>query len=169
MKFRYGKQDWKTFERGEENCYLMTNGLGGFSSLTAIGSCSRNDHAVLMACVKSPNHRCNMIHRLEELLRFGEGEIYISSQDYKDGEDSGAAKYAGQDADGGETGCVGQDADGGETGCAGRNVDGGAAESGQCVSDSAEGCRNSRKRREEGYLYQTGFSYEDYPERFRIS
>ena len=45
MKFIYGKQDWKTFERGEENCYLMTNGLGGFSSLTAIGSCSRNDHA----------------------------------------------------------------------------------------------------------------------------
>ena len=32
MKFIYGKQDWKSFERGEENCYLMTNGLGGFSS-----------------------------------------------------------------------------------------------------------------------------------------
>ena len=30
MKFLYGKQDWKTLERGEENCYLMTNGLGGF-------------------------------------------------------------------------------------------------------------------------------------------
>lgn len=32
MKFLYGKQDWKTFDRGEENCYLMANGLGGFSS-----------------------------------------------------------------------------------------------------------------------------------------
>lgn len=170
MKFRYGKQDWKTFERGEENCYLMTNGLGGFSSLTAIGSCSRNDHAVLMACVKSPNHRYNMIHRLEELLRFGEGEIYISSQDYKDG---GAEEYAGQDVGGGKTGCVGRNADSGETGCAGRNVDGGAEEYAgqnakggavQCVSDRGEGCRNGRKYREEGYLYQTGFSYEDYPE-----
>ena len=29
MKFQYGRQDWKTFERGEENCYLMANGLGG--------------------------------------------------------------------------------------------------------------------------------------------
>ena len=57
MKFVYGKQDWKTFERGEENCFLMTNGLGGFSSLTMTGSCGRNDHAVLMACVHSPNHR----------------------------------------------------------------------------------------------------------------
>lgn len=89
MKFIYGKQDWKTFERGEENCYLMTNGLGGFSSLTMIGSCSRNDHALLMACVKSPNHRYNMIHRLEELLCFDNERnenIHISSQSYIDGE-----------------------------------------------------------------------------------
>lgn len=82
MKFIYGKQDWKTFERGEENCYLMTNGLGGFSSLTMTGSCGRNDHAVLMACVHSPNHRCNMIHRLEETLQIGDEITYISSQDY---------------------------------------------------------------------------------------
>lgn len=101
MKFSYGKQDWKTFERGEENCYLMTNGLGGFSSLSAIGSCSRNDQAVLMACLHAPNHRYNMIHRLEEklsckekpscseafpckdTLSFGEREVFLSSQDYQ--------------------------------------------------------------------------------------
>lgn len=130
MKFIYGKQDWKTFERGEENCYLMTNGLGGFSSLTAIGSCSRNDHSVLMACVKSPNHRYNMIHRLEELLRLGEEEIYISSQDYKNG---------------GTGECTEQTADDG-AGCGTKN---GA---------------DHRRRREEGYLWQTEFSYEDYPE-----
>ena len=64
MKFVYGKQDWKTFERGEENCFLMTNGLGGFSSLTMTGSCARNDHAVLMACLRSPNHRDRKSTRL---------------------------------------------------------------------------------------------------------
>jgi len=105
MKFVYGKQDWKTFERGQENCFLMTNGLGGFSSLTMIGSCGRNDHAVLMACVHSPNHRYNMIHRLEEVLCMGEERVHISSQEFTDPE-----------------------------------------------------------KREEGYLYQTGFSYEDYPQ-----
>ena len=103
MKFVYGKQDWKTFERGEENCFLMTNGLGGFSSLTMIGSCGRNDHAVLMACVHSPNHRYNMIHRLEEILFIGEEEVHLSSQDYLD------------------------------------------------------------EAREQGFLYQTKFTYEDYP------
>lgn len=83
MKFIYGKQDWKTFERGEETCYLMTNGLGGFSALSLIGSCSRNDQAVFMACTHSPNHRYNMIHRLEETFAMGEKKIYLSSQDFQ--------------------------------------------------------------------------------------
>ena len=50
MRWVYGKQDWKTLERGQENCYLMTNGLGGFSSLTMTGSAARNDHAFLILC-----------------------------------------------------------------------------------------------------------------------
>lgn len=108
MKYIYGKQDFQTLERGEENCFLMTNGLGGFSSLTMTGSCSRNDHAVLMACLHSPNHRINMIHRLEETLRVGEETVHISSQRFADGSS------------------------------------------------------------EEGFLYQTRFSYEDYPQFFYL-
>ena len=44
MKWVYGKQDWKTFERGLENCYLMTNGLGGYSSLTMTGAAGGTMH-----------------------------------------------------------------------------------------------------------------------------
>lgn len=58
--------------RGLENCYLMTNGLGGFSSLTMTGVAARNDHAFLMACVQAPNHRYNLVHRLKEELIFPE-------------------------------------------------------------------------------------------------
>ena len=104
MRFIYGKQDWKTFERGEETCYLMTNGLGGFSSLSLIGSCSRNDQAVFMACTHSPNHRYNMIHRLEEQFAMGEKSVFLSSQDFQ-----------------------------------------------------------IHGKREQGYLYQNHFSFEDYP------
>jgi len=82
----------------------MTNGLGGFSSLSITGSCSRNDQAVLMACFKSPNHRYNMIHRLQETLDLGEKAVSLSSQDFVEAE-----------------------------------------------------------RREEGFLYQEGFVFEDYP------
>ena len=85
MKWIYGKQDWKTFERGQENCYLMTNGLGGFSSMTMTGSAARNDHAFLMACTKAPNSRYNVIHRLAEKIET-EGKGYpLSSQEFADG------------------------------------------------------------------------------------
>ena len=79
MKWIYGKQDWKTYERGQENCFLMTNGLGGFSSLTMTGSAARNDHALFMACLKAPNHRYNMVHRLREELTLGQERYTISS------------------------------------------------------------------------------------------
>lgn len=83
MKFIYGKNDWKTLDRGQENCYLITNGLGGYSSLTAIGSNARNDHAVLMACIIAPNHRYHLITRMDEHIEMGrEGKAELSSQEY---------------------------------------------------------------------------------------
>ena len=84
MKWIYGKQDWRTYERGQENCFLMTNGLGGFSSLTMTGSVARNDHALFMACLKAPNHRYNMVHRLREELTLGQERYTISSQEFAD-------------------------------------------------------------------------------------
>lgn len=86
MKFIYGRQDFHTIERGQENCYLLTNGLGGFSSATIIGSAARNDHAFLMASVKAPNHRYNMIHRMSEQIFAKDDEgwrpsFWISSQE----------------------------------------------------------------------------------------
>lgn len=85
MRWIYGKQDFNTIARGQENCYLLTNGLGGFSSMTMTGSAARNDHAVLMACVQAPNHRYNVVHRLAETLRIGEELFPLSTQEFADG------------------------------------------------------------------------------------
>lgn len=74
MKFVYGRQHWAARERGQENCYLLTNGLGGFSSGSMIGSNTRNDHALLMACLHAPNHRYNVVHRLEEQVVWNDEE-----------------------------------------------------------------------------------------------
>ena len=82
MKFIYGRSDWADGWRGEENCYLLTNGLGGFSSSTMVGSSARNDHSFFMACLKAPNHRYSMVHRLEEILELDGREVHLSSQKY---------------------------------------------------------------------------------------
>ena len=85
MKWIYGKHDWKTIERGQENCFLMTNGLGGFSSMTILGSAARNDHAALMACLHAPNQRWNLIHWLDEMLTADGEETALSTQEFADG------------------------------------------------------------------------------------
>lgn len=89
MKWIYGRQDFKTVERSEETCYLMTNGLGGFSSLTAAGAAARNDHAFFMACVRSPNSRYNIIHRLREQV----GDTVLSTQEMADGPGEAGCRY----------------------------------------------------------------------------
>lgn len=83
MKFIYGKNDWKTLERGQENCYLLTNGLGGFSSGTMVGSNTRNDHALFMACTKAPNKRMHMVTKIEESIEKN-GQVYdFACQEYE--------------------------------------------------------------------------------------
>lgn len=89
MKWIYGRQEFKTVERSEETCYLMTNGLGGFSSLTAAGAAARNDHAFFMACVRSPNSRYNIIHRLREQV----GDTVLSTQEMADGPGEAGCRY----------------------------------------------------------------------------
>lgn len=93
MRWIYGKQDFNTIARGQENCYLLTNGLGGFSSMTMTGSAARNDHAVLMVCVQAPNHRYNVVHRLAESLRIGEKLFPLSTQELADGSREEGYRY----------------------------------------------------------------------------
>ena len=88
MKFVYGKQDMISSARAQENCWLLGNGLGGFSSTTAAFSVTRNDHGILIAARTAPNDRVNLVHRLSERLILGDREFWLSTQDFADGRES---------------------------------------------------------------------------------
>ena len=88
MKFVYSKQDFASSARAQENCYLLSNGLGGFSSLTGAYSATRNDHALLMGARVAPNDRVNLVHRMSETLEVGEKSYWLSTQDFADGSES---------------------------------------------------------------------------------
>lgn len=75
MKFIYGKNDLFDINRAEENCYLLTNGLGGFSSLTIAGTNARCDHSLFMAALVAPNKRYQIIENTNEVLVIN-GERY---------------------------------------------------------------------------------------------
>jgi predicted glycogen debranching enzyme len=82
MDFRYGKNDWKTLRRGQENCYLLTNRKGGYSSLSMVGSCARNEHVLFMASVKAPNTWVQLVAKMEEVIGFGEKEVSLAAQEH---------------------------------------------------------------------------------------
>ncbi|MBQ8822759.1 MAG: type I pullulanase [Lachnospiraceae bacterium] len=87
MRFCFGKSDWKDISRGQERCFLLTNGLGGYCSLSMVGSNDRNDQALLMAALVSPNKRYHILTNVKERLCMESGDISLYSQQVmKDGE-----------------------------------------------------------------------------------
>lgn len=84
MRFVYGKQDMRTAQRAQEYCFLLTNGLGGYASVTSAFSVPRCDQGILVAAVKAPNERITMVHRMSETLQVGEKSVYLSTQHFTD-------------------------------------------------------------------------------------
>ncbi len=84
MKMIYGRQDMPTFERAQENCYLLTNGLGGYSSLSAAFSMPRGDQGLLVAARTAPNDRVNLVARMQETLWMDNAYYTLSTQEFAD-------------------------------------------------------------------------------------
>jgi predicted glycogen debranching enzyme len=93
MKFIYDKDDWTNIKDGEKNCFLMTNGLGGYSSLTVTGGAARGDHAILMSAKKAPNVRFNLVANISEKIIIDEREYFLTSQSMKSGNNYEGFRY----------------------------------------------------------------------------
>ena len=84
MKFTYGKQDFQTFKHSQTNCWLLTNGLGGYCSVTAAFSVTRNDHGLLMSARTAPNDRVCLLQRVSECLHWKGEKAFLSTQEFAD-------------------------------------------------------------------------------------
>ncbi len=81
MKISLSKANFRDMNRLEESNYLLTNGLGGYSSLTLAGSCSRKDHALFMGSLVAPNNRFCFVRHLDDRLILSDGQCHaLSSQ-----------------------------------------------------------------------------------------
>lgn len=78
MRFFYGRQNFDSLSRAQENAILLTNGLGGFAGVTSACSANRCDQGILVAAVRSPNVRIGMVHRVRETLEI-DGKAYVFS------------------------------------------------------------------------------------------
>ena len=82
MRFFFGKQDMQTLAAAQARSFLLTNGLGGYASVSAAYSVPRCDQGILVAAVKAPNVRITMVHRMRETLRIGSKKLPLSSQGF---------------------------------------------------------------------------------------
>lgn len=87
MRFEFDKKNWTSIEEGEKDCYLLTNGLGGYSSLSVIGAAARGDQALLMSAKRAPNVRMHLVSNIFEQLVVDGQEHILTSQRMKSGKD----------------------------------------------------------------------------------
>ena len=85
MKFIYSRQDLPTLRRAQENCFLLTGGLGNYASLSAAFSMTRSDQGLLVSARTAPNDRVTLLARLQEELRCGSCRAWLSTQEFADG------------------------------------------------------------------------------------
>lgn len=85
MRFVFARQDAPSLARAQEHCFLLTNGLGGYASLSAAFSMSRADQGILVSARTAPNGRVTLVARLQETLRLGARTYHLSSQEFADG------------------------------------------------------------------------------------
>ncbi len=82
MKYIYDKNELTPIVKGEADCFLMTDGLGGYCSLTHAGSVARGDQALLMTALKPPGDRWHMVTNVNEVLLVNGTSYMLSSQRY---------------------------------------------------------------------------------------
>lgn len=64
----FGKDEWRTFERGAGKEWLVTNGLGGYACGTLINANTRKYHSLLMAAHNPPGLRVLHVAKLDECI-----------------------------------------------------------------------------------------------------
>lgn len=87
MRFEFDKKNWTNIAEGEKDCYLLTNGLGGYSSLSITGAAARGDQALLMSAKKAPNVRMHLVTNIFEKLVVDGQEHILTSQRMRSGAD----------------------------------------------------------------------------------
>lgn len=82
----FGKSYWRSFEKGSEREWIVTNGLGGYASQTLICSNSRRYHGLLVAALRPPVDRHMLLSNVLEDICFENGEtVSLSSFKVADG------------------------------------------------------------------------------------
>lgn len=81
--YTFKGRDIHDFSKGDGKCFVLPNGLGGYSSHSLINSSHRKHYGYLVACLKPPVDRKVILTRINEKIIL-EDKIYdLEAQDFK--------------------------------------------------------------------------------------
>lgn len=86
MKKYFDQTYFQTFEQGLEREWIISNGIGGYASLSITGGNARHHHGLLVASLHPPVERMMILQRINECIRFDdEKEVDFSVFEKHDG------------------------------------------------------------------------------------
>ena len=81
--YTFTGRDIHDFSKGDGKCFVLPNGLGGYSSHSLINSSHRKHYGYIVACLKPPVDRKVILTRINEKIIL-EDKIYdLEAQDFK--------------------------------------------------------------------------------------
>ncbi len=81
-KYTFGRSNWRTFDQGYEKEWLLTNGLGGFSCATVTGNTARIHAGYLVASLRPPVDRVNVLSKIQEKITAGDRTFDLACQEF---------------------------------------------------------------------------------------
>lgn len=81
----FGKSCWYSYQQGCEREWIITNGIGGYASLSLICSNNRRYHGLLVSALKPPTGRQLFLSNILEELVFPDGS-HVSLSSFKTGD-----------------------------------------------------------------------------------
>src|SRR5215467_2926793 len=82
---RFGRELCGTLESAEQREWLVTNGIGGFASGTVSGNVTRRYHGLLVAALKPPVGRTQLVAKLEETAGYAEKAYELGTNRWASG------------------------------------------------------------------------------------
>jgi len=83
-KIHLGKDVLSSFDKAIQTEWIITNGLGGYSSSTVLGINTRKYHGVLVAAFNPPTDRRVLLAKIDEDVRVGGNTYALGSNEFKD-------------------------------------------------------------------------------------
>jgi predicted glycogen debranching enzyme len=84
MQISFDRAAAQEYEHGLQREWLVTNGLGGYSSGTLVGVNTRRYHGLLIAAIVPPVQRMALLVRLNDALTLGEDTVELMTAEYQE-------------------------------------------------------------------------------------